>query len=122
MLEIAAFLILFIGLTHSFLGERYLLIRLLRRDNLPHLLGSDWFTKQLLRFAWHLTTVAWWGLAAVLWVLSSPAAENNNIIIVVISITFLISGAFAFIFSRGKHLAWVVFFLISAISYYATLG
>lgn len=37
-LYIAAFLAFAIGLAHSILGERYILIRLLRRDNLPKLL------------------------------------------------------------------------------------
>lgn len=62
----AAFLLFLIGVVHSYLGERYILIRLFRRDNLPKLFGSDWFTKRTLRFAWHLTTIAWWGYGAML--------------------------------------------------------
>ena len=72
MLLIGTILLLIIGLIHSYLGEKYLLIRLFRRDNLPKLLGSDWFTKRVLRFAWHLTTLAWWGFSAILYVLSNP--------------------------------------------------
>ena len=41
MIEIAAIFLFFIGLAHSILGERYILVRLFRRDNLPKLLGSD---------------------------------------------------------------------------------
>jgi len=58
---------------HSFLGERYILIRLLRRENLPRLFGSDWFTKRTLRIAWHLTSIAWLGLAGILMVLARQA-------------------------------------------------
>ena len=65
MLIAAASLAFLIGLAHSYLGERYILIRLFRRE-LPRLFGSDDFTKQTLRFVWHLTTVSWWGLAAIL--------------------------------------------------------
>ena len=60
-LVIGAVLAVLIGVAHSVLGERFLLVRLCQRDNLPHLLGSDAFTRQTLRFAWHLTTIAWWG-------------------------------------------------------------
>ena len=63
LLFLAAGLVLLVGLAHSYLGERYILIRLFRRSDLPHLFGSDVFTRRTLRFAWHLTTVAWWGLS-----------------------------------------------------------
>jgi len=59
MLLIGSLLLILIGFIHSILGEKYILIRLFRRDNLPHLMGSDWFTKRTLRFAWHITTLAW---------------------------------------------------------------
>jgi hypothetical protein len=64
----AAVLLVAIGAAHSYLGERYILIRLFRlfRRDLPKLFGSDWFTKRTLRFAWHITTVMFWGFAALL--------------------------------------------------------
>jgi hypothetical protein len=64
MLVAAAVLMFLLGLAHSVLGERYLLIRLFRRPDLPTLFGGTAFTTQTLRFAWHLTTVIAWGLAA----------------------------------------------------------
>ncbi len=65
-LTIGAVLAFGIGLAHSYLGERYILIRLFKRGNLPHLFGSDDFTRRTLRFVWHVTTIAWWGLGAVM--------------------------------------------------------
>ena len=65
MLALAAILILAIALAHSYLGERYILIRLFRQP-LPKLFGSDDFTKRTLRFAWHVTSIAWLGFAALL--------------------------------------------------------
>lgn len=44
-LLIAAILAVMIAVIHSFLGERFVLIRLFRRDDLPRLFGSDWFTR-----------------------------------------------------------------------------
>lgn len=54
MLTTVAIILLCMGLTHSYLGEKYILIRLFRRDNIPKLLGSDEFTKGTLRFCWHI--------------------------------------------------------------------
>lgn len=97
-LAIAALLAVGISVAHSYLGERYILIRLFRRADLPKLFGSDWFTKMTLRFAWHLTSVAWIGLAATLFV--EPR--------VAVSVTFAVSCVTALVASRGRHYAWIV--------------
>jgi hypothetical protein len=102
---------------HSVLGEKYLIIRLNRRDNLPKLLGSDDFTKRLIRFAWHLTTLAWWAIAAIVWLIAQPSANLGNDILWVVCITFVISGITSLYFSHGKHLSWLFFFAIAATSY-----
>src|SRR5918999_1332155 len=110
---VAAFLTLVIGVAHSWLGERYILVRLFRRQNIPHLLGSDAFTKRTLRFAWHLTTIAWFGAAALLLVLASyPLGASARMLSGVIATTFLVSAVVAVVGSRGRHLSWVVFLLI----------
>lgn len=96
-----------IGLAHSYLGERYILIRLFRRDNLPKLLGSDRFTRTTLRFAWHITTIAWWGMAgALVWDAQRAVA-----------LAFGASAAVTVVASRGRHYAWVVFGAIAALSW-----
>ena len=118
MLIIGTILLLIIGFVHSYLGEKYLLIRLFRRENLPKLLGSDWFTKRVLRFAWHLTTLAWWGFAAILYVLSTPSGNVQNEILIIITVVFSLSGIVSLLFSHGKHLSWLFFFIIAAMSYY----
>ncbi len=117
MLLIATFLLLIIGVIHSFLGEKYLLIRLFRRDNLPKLLGSDWFTKRVLRFAWHLTTLAWWGFAAILFVFANPSVDIHREVLIIIAVVFALSGLVSFSFTRGKHLSWLLFFTIAVICF-----
>ncbi len=117
MLVTAAFLAIFLGLVHSYLGERYILIRLFKGE-LPKLLGSDWFTKRVLRFAWHLTTVAWWGFAAILFIISSPSEYIQQQILVVIAVVFLISGLLSAAFTKGKHISWIFFWLIAGLSFY----
>lgn len=121
MLLVGSFLLLFIGFIHSYLGEKYILIRLFKRDNLPKILGSDWFTKRVLRFAWHLTTIAWWGFAVVLYLLSKPSDNIRAEILITIAVVFAISGVVSLLFSRGKHLSWLVFFGIACASLFGVI-
>lgn len=111
-LYISAVLLFVIAFVHSFLGERYILTRLFKRDNLPKLFGSDDFTKRTLRFAWHITSIAWLGFAAILALLATPGTEKASLIYV-IAATFIVHGLVALLGSKGKHLSWVVFLAIS---------
>jgi len=114
-LIIAAALVIFITALHVILGERYLIARLWQHDNLPKLLGSDVFTKRVLRFAWHLTTVAWLGFAVILWMSAFHDGELNRVSIMsVIEISFLLSALLSLIVTRGRHLSWIVFLAIVA--------
>lgn len=115
---IGAALALVIGAAHSYLGERYILIRLFRRSNLPHLFGSDRFTKHTMRFAWHLTTVAWWGFGALLFLMARDAPTST--LGAVISATFAATALLTALGSRGRHLAWPVFLAIAVAAWYAT--
>jgi hypothetical protein len=115
MLLIGSILLIIIGFIHSYLGEKYILTRLFKRDNLPKLLGSDWFTKRVLRFAWHLTTITWWGFASVLYLLSQPSDNVRFEILVTTTIVFAASGIVSLLFSRGKHLSWIIFFVVAII-------
>ena len=109
------------GLAHSYLGERYILIRLFRRDNLPALLGGTAFTTGTLRFVWHLTTIAWWGLATLL-VMATHGTPTRAQVLDVIGITCLVSAVFPIVFTRGRHLSWVVFLLAGALTLIAAHG
>ncbi len=115
LLQFAALLGFLLGLAHSGLGERYILTRLFRRDNLPKLFGGTEFTSRTLRFAWHLTTIAMWGLAALLWQASTGALDHDAVLRT-IGWTFLASGLLPLIITRGKHLSWIVLFAIGAIA------
>ena len=116
LLQFAAILCLLLGLAHSVLGERYILIRLFRRDNLPKNFGSSVFTKQTLRFAWHLTTVLSSAFAVILWHAGSSGISQNEVLRV-IAYTFIASGFLPLIMTRGKHLSWLVLFAIGAIAW-----
>ncbi|HXV75413.1 MAG TPA: hypothetical protein VD788_03775 [Candidatus Polarisedimenticolaceae bacterium] len=117
----AALLTLLVGLAHSYLGERYILTRLFRRDDLPRLFGRAEFTRRTLRFAWHLTTISWWGFAAILVVLADPPATSSALG-AILGCTFLAHAAVTIVASRGRHLAWPVFLAIGVIAIAATRG
>jgi hypothetical protein len=112
LLILAAALAFLIGVAHSYLGERYILIRLFRRENLPMLFGSTDFTVRTLRFAWHLTTVCWWAFALILIGIALPEPISTESVRVIIGGTFLLHSLVALFASRGRHLAWIVFLLI----------
>lgn len=114
LLFVAALLVFAIGIVHSALGERYILTRLFRQDNLPKLFGGTTFTTRTLRFAWHLTTVAWWGLGTIVLLLGLQALSVQSVSWV-IATTFLVSSVITLTASRGRHLAWVVFLTIGAL-------
>lgn len=115
LLYFAAFLAAALGLAHSMLGERYILRRLFRRGDLPRLFGGTEFTRRTLRFAWHITTVAWFGFAALL-VLAGRGGVTTSCMLQVTGVTFLASGVLPLVLTRGKHLSWVVLFVIGGIA------
>jgi len=115
MLHLAALLVFALGVAHSVLGERYILMRLFKRDDLPKLFGSSWFTVRTLRFAWHITTLTWFGMAAILWQLArgvlTPVATAQ-----IVGVTCIACGILPIVFTRGRHLSWVVFFAVGALT------
>ncbi|WP_210330702.1 hypothetical protein [Aliikangiella sp. G2MR2-5] len=109
---VPAFLLVFIGFAHSYLGERFILIRLFRREDIPKILGSSEFTKKTLRFAWHLTTIAWFGFAAILVGLAHGKADIT-FLVYVICVTFFMHFIISLVASGGKHFSWLFFLIIS---------
>lgn len=118
-LLIAAFLTAAVGIAHSYLGERYVLIRLFRRNDLPQLFGSDLFTRRTLRFAWHLTSVAWWGFSALLYILAAGETDLRRATLGVVAITFGIHAVVTGGMSHGRHLAWIPFLAIAVLAWTA---
>lgn len=118
LLAAGAVLAFGIGLAHSVLGERYILVRLFRRRDLPKLFGADTFTRRTLRFAWHLTTLAWWGFAAQM-ALASRAPAVESPLLQAIAWTFLASALLGLAVTRGRHLAWPVLLAIAACAWLA---
>lgn len=117
-LFIAAALLVVIAAAHSYLGERYILIRLFRRQDLPKIRGSETFTKNTLRFAWHITSIAWLGFAAILVALARQPVQAAAVARIT-GATFLVSAAVSGIASKGRHYSWIVFLAIGLLAWFA---
>ncbi|ACL03644.1 conserved hypothetical protein [Desulfatibacillum aliphaticivorans] len=109
LLITAAVLLVLIALAHSCLGERLLIGPLLKDPNVVIFKRAP-LTKNILRFAWHITTVAWWGMAAA--ILDMQGGENLLSMYIYIA-TFVVTGVMILAWTKGKHVAWIVFFAIA---------
>ena len=110
MLLLAAALIFLTGAAHSYLGERYILIRLFRREDLPRLFGGTAFTIGTLRF--------WWGFAYLAFAASQGPVSTDQVLATVGGVA-LVSAAFPLYFTRGRHLSWIVFLVVGVLAFLA---
>lgn len=98
---------------HSLLGEAKLIGPLLGPAPLPAVKLPDVFAKLTLRFAWHLTSLAWLALAYV--VVAEPQTAGA------VGVLLAVSGAVALLGSRGRHFAWALFF-VGALGAFSTVA
>jgi hypothetical protein len=108
---IAAVLFVLLGIAHSYLGERFILIPLFKRGHLPKIFNSDLLTERTLRFAWHLLTVAWFALAAIL--LTPEMLSSDTATVKIIAAASFISSLISLVIARGKHFSWIFLLAIS---------
>lgn len=121
LLVTAAALTVFVGLVHTVLGEKLIIGPLLKKP-LPTIRGSEFIVRRTIRFAWHATTIAWWGVAAIFWVYASaPLSSQGAIVLRILSATFFLSFLITLIASHGKHFAWTVFLAIAVLSFWVTV-
>lgn len=92
-------MLLLLALAHSALGEASILRPLFAQEWKVD--APRWAIERILRFAWHLTSVAWVALAALL-----LDAE----LLPVVAVFSLVSAAIIFVMLRG-HLAWPLFLI-----------
>lgn len=115
----AALLTVAVSIVHSWIGERRLIGPLLAIEPRVGVLKSA-FLRQVLRHAWHITSLAWTGMAVVLAGLAvAPQGEAGRIAIIGIGVTFLLHGVAILALSRGRHIAWPAFLAIGALCLFA---
>ena len=114
-LFVAAVLAFLLGATHSFLGERFILRPLFGME-LPKLLGSSRFMRRTVWFAWHLTTVLMWGMAALLLNMSLGISSFVSARAIV-GWVFVACAVLSLVATRGKHFSWVIFGIIAVLTF-----
>jgi hypothetical protein len=116
---IAGVLAVLLGVAHSYVGERSVVRAVVSRPDLPPLWGSAVLMRRTLRFAWHLTSVAWLGAGALLILFAGHLAEPpTRLGVLVHGGIFLASAVVAFVGSRGRHPAWAICLAIAAAAWY----
>lgn len=110
--------VVLIAIIHSVVGERLILPRLLRCADLPVLRGDVRFTRSILRWAWHLTSVAWVGFALLLFIIASEKNLEPVTLVRIIAAVFGVSGLIAFITTRGRHAVWPLFAAAAAATWF----
>jgi len=108
VLFVAAGLVAVLAIAHSVIGELRLIRPIAARDDLPPLYGTTAFTGATLRFAWHVTSVLALGLAVLLAEVAVDAPPEA--LAPTIGWTLIACGILPLVYTRGRHVAWVVFF------------
>lgn len=105
------------ALVHSLLGEARLIGPMVRGRQ--GVLGRP-FARQVVRFAWHWTSVLWLLVATVL--LSAGLGHPVEIwLLRVIGAVHLAMGLLDAVITRGKHIGWPLIVLIGGLTLLATL-
>ncbi|MBI2077129.1 MAG: hypothetical protein HYT80_01985 [Euryarchaeota archaeon] len=112
-LILSAVLVAGLGAFHSVLGERYLVRRLLRRDDLPHLFGDDTFTKLTIRYAWHLLTIFCLA-AAALFAYEATQARPSVPVVTILAATLGAAGLWGLVSTSARHWSWLVLLFAAA--------
>jgi hypothetical protein len=119
LLLLAAGILVFVGGMHSYLGERLLFPRLFALPDLPLFRKDRGFTEAVLRFAWHLTSLAWWGMAVVVGAMALTVVDNHRVG-VILGATVLLSGLIIVVTCGVRHPAWWLFLIAGACILYGT--
>lgn len=108
------------AVVHSIGGEKYLLRPLFtHRGN--HVLNHN-LARMVLRFAWHITSVFWLLLAAILYTTAFLETYLGTFVLWSIGATFAAVGVFDLFASRGRHIGWPLLvltgiFILAATAY-----
>ncbi len=77
---------------HSYLGETIVFPRLFALPNLPLLRRDRTYTVNVLRYAWHMTSVAWWAGGAILAALWWGRGDLRQTVLMIVAGMLLFTG------------------------------
>src|SRR6516164_368095 len=99
---LSAILILSTALVHSVVGEKRLITPLLAMRH-EGILKSD-LSRVLIRLAWHITSLSWLVLAAILVSFVLNKGEAFHCSLFAVGISFTAAGIYDAFASKGKHI------------------
>ncbi len=112
----AALTTLITAFTHSFFGEQRLIGPLVGSNDG---VMSRLLAKQVIRFAWHLTSLLWIGQALLLLRAAIDPTFLDVALIGGIGVLHVAVGLFDAVVTRGKHIGWP---MLTAIGVFALLA
>ena len=117
LLLAAALVCVLTALMHSLVGEVRLVGPLVRSRS--GVMGRP-LARQVVRFAWHWTSVLWLFVAAVL-VSAGLGQPIERWLLACIGGVHLVLGLFDAVITRGRHLGWPLLILIGGLTLLALL-
>lgn len=119
-LMIAAVFLAGLAVVHSWLGERILIGPLLAPETRAGMLARSGFARSVLRFAWHLTSVAFLGMAAPLVVYAYASVDDTaRLALRGVAAASIVMGVAVLAAGRGRHWAWPFFLAAGALAWSA---
>jgi hypothetical protein len=115
-LSLAAIATLLTAFAHSYFGERRLIAPLVASN--AGVMGRE-LAKQVVRFAWHLTSLMWIGQAALLLREAMRPESLDRAFVLGIGILYIAVGLGDAALTRGKHIGWP---LLTAIGIFSILA
>lgn len=111
---VAAVMLLVTGAVHSWGGEKFLFGPMFRQRGNRVL--ENPLARMVLRFAWHLTTLTWVILAAILVATVVAADQIGQVARLGVGSSFLAVGLFDMVASKGKHIGWPLLLLVGILA------
>ena len=112
LIYVAAIGIVIIGITHSVLGELRIFPRIFTSDKVSP------FIRSIVRWAWHLTSLAWIGFGYVLFAIAMGHTPDAVGLTRIVAVVFGLTGVVAFITTRGRHVAWPLLVIVALASWF----
>lgn len=126
LLLIAAATLFFIGTMHSVLaewsGDRRLVRRIVQSTLFEADVADDLLARRIVRLAWHLTSLAWCSMAAVLAYLSLVEQTRPVIVTIrIVAVVFVFHAVLSLGLTRGRHPSWYLFLIVATLSFLGTV-
>jgi len=120
-LIISSVLTFVLGIGHTVLGEwrgERVLVKKIQNVQLFETSEKDILAKNVVRLAWHATSIIWCGVGAIFLYAAFIDLNSQIIIIRILSISFLLTGLLSLITVPQKT---ILFIMIAATSWMGTL-